>query len=127
MAIKVKKAVRKSLQTKLPVYYWTQVEQKAISLEQIIKEVSERCTLNRADIEGIIQELEVQITDEVRNGNRVKLHLLGTFKPRFYVGTQKDRTKVSGKDITQVSLRFQQSTWLRDNLDRNNLEFEVKK
>lgn len=127
MAIKVKKAVRKNFQTKQLCYYWTQVEQKAVSLEQIIKEVSEKCTLNRADIEGIIQELETQITDEVKNGNRVKLHLLGTFKPRFYVNTQKDREKVSGKDITRVSLRFHQSTWLRDRLDRNSLEFEVKK
>lgn len=128
MAIKVGKRLGKSIQTGKVICYWVQRDQKSVSLEQIIKEISEKCTLNRADIEGIIQELATQITDEAKNGNRTKLHLLGTFKPCFKdVVTQKDIKKVSGKDIGYVSLRFHQSTWLRDRLDRSNLEFDVEK
>lgn len=128
MAIKVKKKIGKSIQTGDFLCYWVQRDQKSVSLEQIIKEISEKCTLNRADIEGIIQELAIQITDEAKNGNRTKLHLLGTFKPCFKaVTTQKDIKKVSGRDVGYVSFRFHQSTWLRDRLDRSNLEFDVEK
>lgn len=124
MAVKVKKCMSKSPSTGTIRCFYKQTQTKNVGMEKILKEVSEKCTLTRADLEGIVSELGIQIIDQIKDGNRVKLHLLGIFSPSLHAFSQSDPQKVTGDTIKYVTLCFRQSTWLRDRLIRENLEFE---
>ena len=119
---------QKSVQTGTVVYYPVLVECKTVGMESLVSEIETLCTLSEPDVRAVIEAFKKHVVDSTVNGRSVQVPMLGTFAPSFGgVVTQKDRTKVSAKDVGYVRCRFRPSVRMKAALKADMLKFEKAK
>ncbi len=72
---------------------------KTVNKEELIAMISEKLVLYKADVKQIIDQLFVIITDEVKQGNEVKLPGLGTFM-RVHKAARNGVNPATGQSLT---------------------------
>ena len=83
MAITIKPALRKNPQDKdaAAKYYAQVVLAPEMTLEQIVEQIADRCTLTGSDIKAVLDALMTVIKRSLANGTPVRLGDLGSFRP----------------------------------------------
>lgn len=94
-----------------------------ITIEQVAKEISEKCTLTRADLMGVLSELQTQIKNIVLQGNTVRLGNLGSFRLTVKAERVDNKADVSAELINNVRIVFVASPWIKTRLKPARLTF----
>lgn len=116
---------QKSIQTGTVVYYPVLAQCKTVGMESLINEIETLCTLSEPDLRAVIEAFKKHIVDSTVNGRSVQVPMLGIFAPSFgRVVTQKDRKKVSAKDVKYLRCRFRPSVRMKAALKADMLKFE---
>ena len=116
---------QKSIQTGNVVYYPVLAQCKTVGMESLINEIETLCTLSEPDLRAVIEAFKKHIVDSTVNGRSVQVPMLGIFAPSFgRVVTQKDRKKVSAKDVKYVRCRFRPSVRMQSAWKADMLKFE---
>ena len=72
---------RKHFKTGKLLYYPQLVTPVADDHMHIIERIEKKCTLASADVKAVVDALEVEIIDSLRQGRSVRLGDLGSFRP----------------------------------------------
>lgn len=82
----------------------------------ISTEISQKCTLTRADIAAALVALEEAIGEAVARGDSVRLGDLGTFSVRMGASAASSPEEVTPDNIRRVSVAFRPSPRLKARL-----------
>lgn len=93
-----------------------------VDIKDICFEISDKCTLTKADIVAVVAALEESIGRHLTEGNSVRLGSLGSFSPRMSATTSESPEDVGPENITNVGVRFCPSPALKQRL--NGAHFE---
>ena len=105
---------RKHFKTGKLLYYPQLVTPVADDHMHIIERIEKKCTLASADVKAVVDALEVEIIDSLRQGRSVRLGDLGSFRPtlRCAAGVT-EATLVGVGQIKRVHVVFHPSSRIR--------------
>ena len=119
---------RKNPITKEYVYHASAVPVQPVMLDEIAESISNSCTVNTADIKAVIDALEKQIIERLRNGQSVRLGDLGSFHARICskaAATEEAFTEKPGEHIKGILVRFTPSSKMRYELSPKNPKVQL--
>ena len=88
------------------------VREQSVDLDQIAEEISGASTMSKADVLGVLQQLQVQMKAHLLRGASVKLDLLGYFTPSLRAKAVATPDEVNAQSIKGVHINFKPSKWL---------------
>lgn len=88
------------------------VKEQAVDLDQIAEEIAGASTMSKADVLGVLQQLQVQMKYHLLRGAAVKLELLGSFTPSLRAKAVASPDEVNVQAIKGVHINFKPSKWL---------------
>ena len=91
-----------------------------LTLEQIAKHISSRCTVTETDCLAVLNELETEVITAARNGNSVRLGKLGSFRPTISSAGVDAAADVKISNVKAVRCRFNPGSRLRAALHLSN-------
>ena len=91
-----------------------------LTLEQIAKHISSRCTVTETDCLAVLNELETEVITAARNGNSVRLGKLGSFRPTISSAGVATAADVKISNVKAVRCRFNPGSRLRAALHLSN-------
>ena len=91
-----------------------------LTLEQIAKHISSRCTVTETDCLAVLNELETEVITAARNGNSVRLGKLGSFRPTISSRGALAASDVKLSNVKAVRCRFNPGSRLRAALHLSN-------
>lgn len=115
---------RKNLKTGETQFYPTPAALTPITIEQVAREISEKCTLTRADLMSVLCELQTQIKNVTLQGNTVRLGNLGSFRLSVKTEWVGDKDEVSTALVRNVHIVFVASPWIKKRLQPSRLTFK---
>lgn len=95
-------------------------------LAQIVKQIEKRSTVSSADVKAVLDALQYEVIEALKNGNTVRLGDIGSFRLTIKaegVATAIEAKIKGAKLIKQVNVQFTKSTAMRDSFDIRNLDF----
>ena len=100
-----------------------------VDFEKIAAEIAAKSTTTRADVAAVLTALEEIIPQKLSDTHSVRLGRLGSFRPTIRSNGNgcADKKDVSASNISRVSCRFMPGTYLRRELELQNLTFAMKK
>lgn len=116
-------------QDQLPHFHLKPVYKTTISIDQLAKRISDTCTLSQPDVIACLSALNLEVKDQLQQGNRIDLGWLGTFKLAIETQSHTDPSKCSPKDIKRVKVNYQLNKNLKhelNNLTRFKIDPEAK-
>ena len=87
---------RKHFKTGKLLYYPQLVTPVADDHMHIIERIEKKCTLASADVKAVVDALEVEIIDSLRQGRSVRLGDLGSFRPTLRCSAGVDLSELAG-------------------------------
>lgn len=125
--IRYKIAKRKNPHTKAQTFHPAIVPPAAINNQKIIDRIEKKCTLASSDIKAVVDALEVELIDALREGNAVRLGDLGSFRPTLRSkGVDKEEAVNAGL-ITSVHVVFVPALRVKRALDVKNGDLQFAK
>lgn len=97
-----------------------------VMLAQIVKRIEKRSTVSSADVKAVLDALQYEVIEALKNGNTVRLGDIGSFRLTIKaegVATAVEAKTKGAKLIKQVNVQFTKSTVMRDSFDIRNLDF----
>ena len=91
-----------------------------LTLEQIAKHISSRCTVTETDCLAVLNELETEVITAARNGNSVRLGKLGSFRPTISSRGVDAAAEAKVSLVKAVRCRFNPGARLRAALHLSN-------
>ena len=91
-----------------------------LTLEQIAKHISSRCTVTETDCLAVLNELETEVITAARNGNSVRLGKLGSFRPTISSAGVATAAEAKVSLVKAVRCRFNPGSRLRAALHLSN-------
>ena len=88
------------------------VREQSVSLDQIAEEIAGASTMGKADVLGVLQQLQVQMKAHLLRGASVKLDLLGSFTPWLRAKAVETPDEVNVQSIKGTHINFKPSKWL---------------
>ena len=107
------------------IYFKTVAPVEPVMLEQVIDEISEVCTLTRADIKGGLAAMQMAVLKHLQNGSSVRLGDLGCFRPTLSGKSAPSIEELRKKADFRVRVRFQRSGWLTESMKPKNVRLEA--
>ena len=105
---------RKHFKTGKLLYYPQLVTPVADDHMHIIERIEKKCTLASADVKAVVDALEVEIIDSLRQGRSVRLGDLGSFRPTLRCSAGVDLPELAGVgQIKRVHVVFHPSSRIR--------------
>ena len=105
---------RKHFKTGKLLYYPQLVTPVADDHMHIIERIEKKCTLASADVKAVVDALEVEIIDSLRQGRSVRLGDLGSFRPTLRCSAGVDLSELAGVgQIKRVHVVFHPSSRIR--------------
>lgn len=92
------------------------VREQPVDLEIIAEQIAGASTMSKADVMGVLQQLQVEMSYHLLRGASVRLGLLGTFTPYLRSKSQLDVDSVKASTIKGLYITFRPSTWLRNKI-----------
>ena len=97
--------------------YYPRIEgRKKIELKALAKNISEKCTLRRSDVQGVLTALMDEIPQLLKDNYIIKLGDLGTFSVHANVRPSETEEEVGEKNIIKLGVAFRPGTEIKDML-----------
>lgn len=125
LKFKITKANCRLLGEDKVIYYKTIVPVDPVFLEQVVDEISEVCTLTRADIKAGLAAMETAVLKHLRNGSSVRLGDFGTFRPTISGKSAPTIESLRKKFDIRLRVRFRPSAWLKESIKPSNVRIEA--
>ncbi len=97
------------------------VGSKTYTLEDAVRQISQKCTLTPGDVKAALVELTDYIATNLREGNRVQLDGLGNFSISLKCKPATDRKEVRSQDVHFNRIHFQSAVSLNKRLQTMKL------
>lgn len=94
-------------------YIAQMVREQPVDLDLIAEQIAGASTMSKADVMGVLQQLQVEMSYHLTRGASVRLGLLGTFTPYLRAKSQLDVDLVKASTIKGLHITFRPSTWLK--------------
>ena len=88
------------------------VREQPVDLDLIAEQIAGASTMSKADVMGVLQQLQVEMSYHLTRGASVRLGLLGTFMPYLRSKAQLDVDLVKASTFKGLHITFRPSTWL---------------
>lgn len=88
------------------------VREQPVDLDLIAEQISGASTMSKADVMGVLQQLQVQMSYHLLRGATIQLGLLGTFSPSLRARAMETVDEVTIQSIKGLFINFRASTWL---------------
>ena len=88
------------------------VREQSVNLDYIAEQIAGASTMSKADVMGVLQQLQVEMSYHLLRGASVKLGLLGTFTPNLRAKSQESADLVKADTIKGLHIAFRPSPWL---------------
>lgn len=115
--IQYKVVKRKSPKTGEVIYHPAIAGVSVVSNQKIIERIEKKCTLASSDIKAVLDALEVELIDALRDGDAVRFGDLGSFRPTLRTKSQHEEKEVSVGDIAKVGVVFTPTLRVKQALD----------
>ena len=104
--IRYKIVSRKNPSTKAEKFHPALVSPAPIDSQKIIDRIEKKCTLASSDIKAVVDALEVELIDALRDGNAVRLGDLGSFRLSLRSKGVEKKEDVNASQITRMHVVF---------------------
>ena len=88
------------------------VREQPVDLDLIAEQIAGASTMSKADVMGVLQQLQVEMSYHLTRGASVRLGLLGTFTPYLRSKSQLEVDSVKASTFKGLHITFRPSTWL---------------
>ena len=111
---------RKNPITKEYAYHASAIPVTPVKLEEIAENISATCTVNSADVKAVLDALQAQVINCLRNGQSVRLGDLGSFHARLASAGAPTEEEFSMEHVRGIRVRFTPSSKMRWELSTEN-------
>lgn len=94
-------------------YYGQISTVKPMGIRELCKKVAARCTATSSDIKAVIDALEYEIIEAVKDGKSVRLGTLGSFRPTLKSEGAESAATWAPNMIKSVNVRFTQGSEIK--------------
>ena len=94
-------------------YYGQIATVKPMGIRELCKKVAARCTATSSDIKPVIDALEYEIIEAVKDGKSVRLGTLGSFRPTLKSEGAESAATWAPNMIKSVNVRFTQGSEIK--------------
>ena len=94
-------------------YYGQIATVKPMGIRELCKKVAARCTATSSDIKAVIDALEYEIIEAVKDGKSVRLGTLGSFRPTLKSEGAESAATWAPNMIKSVNVRFTQGSEIK--------------
>ena len=115
--IQYKVVKRKKPNTQEVIYHPAIAGVSVVSNQKIIERIEKKCTLASSDIKAVLDALEVELIDALRDGDAVRFGDLGSFRPTLHTKSKVEEKDVNVGDIKKVSVVFTPTLRVKQALD----------
>ena len=115
--IQYKVVKRRKVGTNDFTYHAAIVSPAAVNSPKIIERIEKKCTLASSDIKAVLDALEVELIDALRDGNAVRFGDLGSFRPTIHSTGAATPEGVNAGNITKVHVVFVPTLRVKQALD----------
>jgi predicted histone-like DNA-binding protein len=88
------------------------VREQSVDLDYIAEQIAGASTMSKADVMGVLQQLQVEMSYHLLRGASVRLGLLGIFTPNLRAKSQETADLVKADTIKGLHIAFRPSPWL---------------
>jgi len=99
-----------------PKFYASAMHERKIGLDELATSVSNRCSLRRSDVHGVLIALMDIIPEELGNGSILNLGQLGSFCVNVKSGGSDTAEEHSGSLIAGLKIQYRPTKELRKQL-----------
>lgn len=118
---------RKNPTTGVAKYYATIAPVDPCDIDDVIADIENRCTINRADVYACLEALQTVMSEYLTNGNSVHLHgMLGCFRVTISSQGSDTAQEVTADNIKRVRIRYRPSVSLKKALSAVKFEKYVE-
>lgn len=113
---------------KEPLFHIRSAKQDPMTLDELAEQIANSSTVSMADIKAVLNALEFQIIQALKNGRTVRLGDIGSFYTNIQstgVPTQADAWKQNVALIKHISCNFQRSKKISAALTPSQMNFEM--
>ena len=117
---------KKNPTTKEEKYYVQIAPTEPVEQDEIIDRIEKRSTVSSADCKAVLDALEYEIKQALKDGKSVRLGNLGSFRPTLTSegeATAAAARKKGARLIKSVNVQYTKSTGIRDALQLQFLNF----
>jgi predicted histone-like DNA-binding protein len=97
------------------------VREQFVDLDLIAEQIAGASTMSKADVMGVLQQLQVEMSYHLLRGASVRLGILGTFTPNLRAKSQAEAEKVKADTIKGLYIAFRPGPWF--NYQIKNVKF----
>ena len=115
--IQYKVVKRRKVGTNDSTYHAAIVSPAAVNSPKIIERIEKKCTLASSDIKAVLDALEVELIDALRDGNAVRFGDLGSFRPTIHSTGAATPEGVNAGNIKKVHVVFVPTLRVKQALD----------
>ncbi|WP_321517661.1 HU family DNA-binding protein [uncultured Bacteroides sp.] len=103
-------------------FYAQVVTKGTIDTRELCKAISEKCSLNVADMKAAIEALAQTIEDKLQDGYNVSIDELGTFSVSAESRTVQDSEEIRGQSVKVKNINFRPSVRLKTTMKTSKFE-----
>ena len=86
---------------------------KPMGIRELCKKVAERCTATSSDVKAVIDAIEYEIIEAVKDGKSVRLGMLGSFRPTITSEGAATAEAWNSSMAKSVNVRFTQGAEMK--------------
>ena len=114
--IKYQVLPRRNMRTNQVKYYAQIANTSPVNLDVITELVQAQSTVSAADVKAVLDQLQVIVQEQLRNGRSIRLGDLGSFRPTLSSTRSDTAAAVKSKDIKRVNVVFVPSAYIQQDL-----------
>ena len=111
---------RKNPITKEYAYHASAIPVTPVKIDEIAENISATCTATSADVKAVLDALQAQVINCLRNGQSVRLGDLGSFHARLASAGAVTEEDFSAEHVRGIRVRFTPSSKMRWELSTEN-------
>ena len=77
-----------------------------VGLDRLAQDISEQCTVSKADCLAVLEALQDNIATHIAQGNPVRLGILGSFRPKMTAIPAEDPRDVTADNVKAIGVQF---------------------
>ena len=114
--IKYQVLPRRNMRTNKVKYYAQIANTSPVNLDVITELVQAQSTVSAADVKAVLDQLQVIVQEQLRNGRSIRLGDLGSFRPTLSSRGVDTAASVKSTQIKRVNVVFVPSAYIQKDL-----------
>ena len=114
--IKYQVLPRRNMRTNTVKYYAQIANTSPVNLDVITELVQAQSTVSAADVKAVLDQLQVIVQEQLRNGRSIRLGDLGSFRPTLSSTRVDTAAAVKSTNIKRVNVVFVPSAYIQKDL-----------